>query len=121
MYFLYLKTSHLDGIVNNIIKSLPNLFDYYRSHFWWTVLLKKDILLLLFCWLVGDMLFCLIMLIVTGYLVSNWRWLCNLGDTEESDEVDEGDSNNDGGSLHSERADKDEDAPYDGESGLRIS
>ncbi|KAG5856678.1 src kinase-associated phosphoprotein 2 [Anguilla anguilla] len=35
-------------------------------------------------------------------------------DTEESDEVDEGDSNNDGGSLHSERTDKDEDAPYDG-------
>ncbi|KAJ8290673.1 hypothetical protein GJAV_G00016180 [Gymnothorax javanicus] len=35
-------------------------------------------------------------------------------DTEESDEVDEGDSNNDGGSLHSERMDKDEDTPYDG-------
>ncbi|KAG7469687.1 hypothetical protein MATL_G00131460 [Megalops atlanticus] len=35
-------------------------------------------------------------------------------DTEDSDEVDEGDSNNEGGSLHSERTDKDEDAAYDG-------
>ncbi|KAJ8415895.1 hypothetical protein AAFF_G00404520 [Aldrovandia affinis] len=35
-------------------------------------------------------------------------------DSEDSDEVDEVDSNNEGGSLHSERTDKDEDAPYDG-------
>uniref|UniRef100_A0A8C9SG70 Src kinase-associated phosphoprotein 2 n=1 Tax=Scleropages formosus TaxID=113540 RepID=A0A8C9SG70_SCLFO len=35
-------------------------------------------------------------------------------ETEESDEFDEADSTNDGGSLNSERTDKDEEAAYDG-------